>query len=121
MTFFSNSPLKNSIITSYSSKVTRKCDGESWSGTLPECEAIDCGDIDVQAPMIADYIDTLYGYEVSTFLMYVVLVVNDSILLAHRALCEPHQVIIMIHFGPMLLACLARNSLPKFLSVSVIA
>jgi len=44
---------------------TLKCDGKDWSDTTPECEAIDCGDIDFSLPMQADYIDTLYGYEVT--------------------------------------------------------
>ncbi|XP_063693825.1 sushi, von Willebrand factor type A, EGF and pentraxin domain-containing protein 1-like isoform X1 [Bolinopsis microptera] len=50
--------------TTSSRTVTRKCDGEKWSGTEPECVAIDCGDISVSLPLVAEYIDTLYGYEV---------------------------------------------------------
>ena len=46
------------------SSASRTCNGETWSGTAPGCEAVDCGDITVSSPLVADYIDTLYGYEV---------------------------------------------------------
>ncbi|KAL5247537.1 hypothetical protein ACHWQZ_G019426 [Mnemiopsis leidyi] len=47
------------------SSASRTCNGETWSGTAPECEAVDCGDVIVSSPLVADHIDTLYGYEVT--------------------------------------------------------
>ena len=42
---------------------SRVCTEGQWTGSAPVCEAIDCGDPDVSAPLFAESIDTLYGYE----------------------------------------------------------